>query len=361
VVPAYGVERWLPACLDSLRAQTHTAWEAVVVDDGSPDRSGDIALDYAAWDPRIRVLRTANAGLGAARNTGTAAVDGDYLAYVDSDDVLPPTALADLVAQLEASGSDFACGSLMRWEAEPPAGRGLHEPRWMSRLHEPARTGIRIGEHPEMLGDVFAWNKLYRRSFWDEQRLSWPVGLRYEDQPTTTAAFLAGRFDVLGAPVYHWRIRTDGTSITQQRSSIDDVIDRLATKRMSLDLVRAHGDPDVTRLFLDRVLPGDLWRYFEAIPGADVAWTALLRDGVAELWRERSLVHSVLPPVHRLCGWLVEQRRMGDAAQLMAYLASLDGAPVPRTADGTALAVPADVLAVGTVDPVALAVRAEER
>ena len=238
------------------------------MDDGSPDRSGDIALDYAAWDPRIRVLRTANAGLGAARNTGTAAVDGDYLAYVDSDDVLPPTALADLVAQLEASGSDFACGSLMRWEAEPPAGRGLHEPRWMNRLHEPARTGIRIGEHPEMLGDVFAWNKLYRRSFWDEQRLSWPVGLRYEDQPTTTAR-------VPGGPLRRARPHgstTGASAATAPRSPSSaarstDVIDRLATKRMSLDLVRAHGDPEVTRIFLDRVLPGDLWRYFEAIPG----------------------------------------------------------------------------------------------
>ncbi|WP_241901478.1 glycosyltransferase family 2 protein [Nocardioides houyundeii] len=361
VIPAYAVAQWLPACLDSLLAQTHTAWQAVVVDDGSPDRSGEVARAYAARDPRIRVLRTENAGLGAARNTGTDAVEGDYLAYLDSDDVLPVTALADLVGRLEESGSDFACGSVLRWEAEPPAGRGLHEPGWMHRLHQPARTGIRIEDHPEILGDVFAWNKLYRRSFWDGQHLSWPQGLRYEDQPTTTRAYLAGRFDVLSTPVYHWRIRADGSSITQQRSSMEDLQDRLVTKRLALNSVRTHGDPEVTRVFLDRVLPGDLWRYFEVLPGAEAEWTARLRRGVAELWGDRSLVHSALPPVHRLCGWLLEQGRVAEASALMAYLATLGGAPVPRTADGSALAVPPHVLDTATVAPEALTLRPGER
>lgn len=361
VVPAYGVEQWLPACLDSLLAQRHTAWEAVVVDDGSPDRSGEVAEEYAARDPRIRVVHTPNGGLGAARNVGAAALDADYLGFLDSDDVLPPDALADLLASLESSGSDFATGSVLRWEAEPPAGRGLHEPPWMRRLHRPARIGIRVGDHPEVLGDVFAWNKLFRRSFWEEQGLRWPERVHYEDQPTTTRAYLAGTFDVLPTPVYHWRIRTDGTSITQQRSSEQDLVDRWTTKRMSLASVLEHGDPEVTRVFVDRVLPGDLWRYFEAIPGSGQAWWSLLRGGIAEFWGERSLVHSGLPPVHRLCGWLVEQHRRSDAEALMRYLAALGGQPVPRTADGSALAIPPEVLEPGTVDPAALALRPHER
>jgi glycosyltransferase involved in cell wall biosynthesis len=60
VVPVYAVEEWLPACLASLVAQTHTRWEAVVVDDGTPDRSGEIADEWAAREPRIRVVHTHN-------------------------------------------------------------------------------------------------------------------------------------------------------------------------------------------------------------------------------------------------------------------------------------------------------------
>ncbi len=221
VVPVYDVERWLPESLDSLLGQDGVDLQVVVVDDGSPDGSGEIADGYAARDDRVTVLHVPNGGLGSARNVGTEQVlgqsTGDYLAFLDSDDVLPPGALSTLADTLAGSGSDFATGSIVRWEAD-----GLHEPPWMRRLHQ-RRTGITAREHPEILGDVFAWNKLFRTSFWREQGLEWPEGRRYEDQPTTTRAYLAGTFDVVPDVVYHWRIRQDGTSITQQRASLTDL------------------------------------------------------------------------------------------------------------------------------------------
>lgn len=330
VVPAYGVEEWLPACLESLVAQRHPAWTAVVVDDGSPDRSGEIAEEYAARDHRIRVVHTANQGLGAARNEGLRHLDTDYVAFLDSDDVVPPTAYASMVGRLQESGSDFVAASFQRWEDG-----NLQEPRWMRRLHRDERSGIRIGEHPEILGDVFAWDKLFRRSFWDDAGLSWPEGIHYEDQPCTTAAYLRGRFDVVPDLVYRWRIRSDGTSITQQRASVDDLADRLETKRRSLALVRAEGSPAVREVFVDRVLAGDLWRYFLELPTADDEWWKLLRSGIAELWGERSLVHSGLMPVHRLIGWLVEQDRRDEATGVARFL--VEGGSVPRTSDGSAL------------------------
>ena len=357
VVPAYGVEEWLPECLAGLVAQTHSNWEAVVVDDGSPDRSGEIAEEWAARDPRIRVVHTPNRGLGAARNEGARHVRGDYLAFLDSDDVLPPAAYATLVGSLVASGSDFATGSMLRLEA----GKRV-EPRWMRRLHRPPLAGARIAERPEILGDVFAWNKMFRTSFWRDAGLAWPERVRYEDQPATTHAFLTGRFDVRPEVVYHWRIRDDGTSITQQRASVDDLRDRWRTKQDSLASVRAHGDPAVTEVFVDRVLAGDLWRYFDLIPSGSTEWWELLREGILEIWGERSLVRSGLTPAHRLCGWLVEQGRREDAAALMSHVAV--HAPLARATDAATgavrLDVPAGLLDVSTVDPAALAVRPNE-
>ena len=157
--------------------------------------------------------------------------------------------------------------------------------------------------------------------------------MRYEDQPTTTQAFLAGRFDVIPDIVYHWRIRDDGSSITQQRSSMQDLTDRLTTKLMALDSVIAYDDPATSRVFLDRVLAGDLHRYFAEIPGCTDDWWALLREGIGEIWGEHSLVNSGLPPVHRLTGWLVEQDRRADAATLITYAAGLPG-PFPQVPGG---------------------------
>src|SRR5699024_3964965 len=145
---------------------------------------------------------------GAARNEGLRHVRGDYLGFADSDDVVPPTAYAALVGSLQRSGSDLATGSIVRWEGET-----LTEPPWMRRLHHPPREGSSVLDHPELLGDVFAWNKVYRRSFWEGADLGWPEGLHYEDQPTTTRAFpAADGIDVLPEVVYHWRTRHDGTS-----------------------------------------------------------------------------------------------------------------------------------------------------
>ncbi len=355
VIPAWGVEEWLDDCIRSLLAQTHTRWEAVIVDDGALDRTGEIADAWARRDARISVLHTVNSGLGAARNVGAQHVRGDYLAFLDSDDVLPPTAYADLVATLEASRSDFATGSIVRWEDDR-----LTEPPWMRRLHQPLR-GARIEQRPEILGDVFAWNKLWRRSFWDDAGLTWPEGVRYEDQPTTTRSFLAGRFDVLDEIVYHWRIRPG--SITQQRASAQDLRDRWETKRQSLTAVSEHGSAAVEQVFMDRVLAGDLWRYFLLVPGCTPEWWNMLRAGVLEFWGQRSLVHSGLPPVHRLAGWLVEQDRRADVSALMSWVESLDG-PAPRVQDIASgawrLAVPHSVLDETTLDLAALTLREHE-
>ncbi|UUZ61937.1 hypothetical protein [Nocardioides sp. B-3] len=172
---------------------------------------------------------------------------------------------------------------------------------------------------------------------------------------------MAGTFDVLPDIVYHWRIHDDGSSITQQRSSVRDLTDRWKTKRMSYTAVRAGDDATVESVFVDRVLAGDLWRYFPEVPGCSDEWWALLRDGVREFWGQRSLAHSGLPPVHRLAGWLVEQDRREDAAALMTRAAALTG-PAPQTTDaaGRHIDIPSEVLDLSTVDAAALALRPHE-
>ncbi len=175
--------------------------------------------------------------------------------------------------------------------------------------------------------------------------------MRYEDQPTTTLAYLrARRFGIVPEVVYHWRIRSDGTSITQQRSSTQDLRDRWETKLTSLRSVEEYGAPKVTSVFRDRVLAGDLHRYFAEIPGCDDEWWELLRTGVLSIWGSRSLTHSGLLPADRLVGWLVEQGRREDAAAVVTYVRDL-GRPLDRveTPDGRRLDVP--VLDLSTVAP----------
>ena len=98
-VPIHNTARFLPAALDSLLAQDHRHWEALLWDDGSTDGSGDIVADYAARDPRFRVLGNGrNNGVGIAVASALAEAGGEYLCVLDSDDQLEPEALSAMLA-----------------------------------------------------------------------------------------------------------------------------------------------------------------------------------------------------------------------------------------------------------------------
>lgn len=96
IVPVYNVERYLRRCLDSVLEQTLRDIEVVVVDDGSPDGSPAICDEYAPRDPRVKVIHKQNGGLGYARNSGIEVAEGEYIAFLDSDDYLEPHALERL-------------------------------------------------------------------------------------------------------------------------------------------------------------------------------------------------------------------------------------------------------------------------
>ena len=93
IIPCYKVEKYIRECLDSVLAQNILDWEAICVDDGSPDRTGAILDEYATKDSRIEVIHQANGGLSAARNAALKVAKGDWIYYLDSDDLMGPGTL----------------------------------------------------------------------------------------------------------------------------------------------------------------------------------------------------------------------------------------------------------------------------
>ena len=90
IVPVYNVEKYLRECLDSISLLKAVTWEAILVDDGSTDTSGQICDEYAKQDSRFRVIHQKNAGVSAARNAGLDAAKGEWIWFVDSDDSINP-------------------------------------------------------------------------------------------------------------------------------------------------------------------------------------------------------------------------------------------------------------------------------
>lgn len=103
IVPVYKAEAYLHRCVDSILAQTFTDWELLLIDDGSPDKSGEICDEYTKKDSRIRVIHKKNSGVAAARQDGLELSQGEYIIHADSDDWMEPQTLLELytVAQQE--------------------------------------------------------------------------------------------------------------------------------------------------------------------------------------------------------------------------------------------------------------------
>ena len=180
---------------------------------------------------------------------------------MDSDDVLPPDSVATLVASLERTGSDFVVGNLRRLD-----GDRAWVPGWAKEVHRTDRLGIGLADLPDVLKDPFAHNKLFRTDFFRSVVGGFPEGVRYEDQEPSAQAYVRGRFDVLRAVVYDWRIREDGTSITQQKSDPADLHDRLQVKNRVATIIAEQADDDVRQRWLAKAVGFDLRPYFEQVP-----------------------------------------------------------------------------------------------
>ncbi|GAT80292.1 glycosyl transferase family A [Streptomyces sp. F-3] len=271
IVPIYNVERYLPACLDSLAAQTFRDIEVLMVDDGSPDNSAAIAAEYEARDKRFKLIRKENAGLGAARNTGIAHMsdESEFLTFVDSDDVIPPDAYRLMIASLDESGSDFVTGNVFHLKGE----RSWQVPL-MKMLAGEARKRTHISKYPKLIADRIACNKVFRRSFWEKEGFAFPEGILHEDIPVILPAhYRAQAIDIIGEPTYFWRLREGeaAPSITQRRKEPQAIRDRVTAVSMVSDYLAQQPGPEFAeykRQYDDRVLRDDLRLFLRVLPDA---------------------------------------------------------------------------------------------
>ncbi|MEU2799081.1 CDP-glycerol glycerophosphotransferase family protein [Streptomyces sp. NPDC007117] len=313
VVPVHNVEAWLEDCLRSVAEQTLDAIEVVVVDDGSTDASGRIAAEFAARDERFRLVRQENAGLSAARNTGVRHTTPTvpYLAFADSDDVVVHDAYERMTASLEATGSDLVTGNVWRL-----TGQGRQQ-AWQYRWLTGPRPRTHITRDPRLLADRVAWNKVFRRSFWDAHAFAFPEGRLYEDTPVMIPAhYLAESVDVLAEHVYYWRVREG--SITRRRTDVQGVRDRIAAcEQVSAFL--GERDAAQRRAYDASCLRDDFGYFLDGLPmGGEAYRGAFLEGAGAFVDRAGPEVLKGLPVELRIKWRLVRERRLADLLEVLA-------------------------------------------
>ena len=216
IVPVYKVEPYLSRCVDSILNQTYTDYELILVDDGSPDRCGEICDGYAAAHDHIHVIHRKNGGLSAARNSGIewmlAHSDSQYVAFIDSDDWIHPQYLEILMKAIETPGA--AVGMVGRNYVSAFDDAYPH--------YDPLPDAVLYdGEALFLARDFdfnYAWGKLYRREHF--QTLRYPDGQNFEDVFTTyQVLFTCGKTALIDEPLYYYFNNSEGISHSPWKSS----------------------------------------------------------------------------------------------------------------------------------------------
>lgn len=181
IIPIYKVEDYLNKCIESVRNQTYSNLEIILVDDGSPDRCGSICDEYVLQDGRIRVIHKTNGGLSDARNAGINIMQGEYVTFIDSDDFVSKYFVENLWMAIKKTDCEIATS----WFLEYHTGDKVACP---NRLQvEDIQVLNREALYEKLLYqdgvEVSAWGKLYRSKLFNGIR--YPVGKLYEDIPTT--------------------------------------------------------------------------------------------------------------------------------------------------------------------------------
>lgn len=205
IVPVYKVEPYLNRCVDSILRQTFVDFELILVDDGSPDRCGEICDGYARRDSRIHVIHKANGGLSDARNVGVDWVekysDSKWLTFIDSDDWVHPQMLSRLLCAAEALGVNISvCGYQQTAGADPAVlPEDMVPVQWTPKQFYMTR----------FVNATVAWGKLYSRSCF--QNIRYPVGKIHEDEFVTyRLLFAQPSVGVISAPLYAYFLNPSG-------------------------------------------------------------------------------------------------------------------------------------------------------
>ena len=115
VVPVYNVEKYIDQCVSSILSQTFTDFELILVDDESPDNCPEICEQYAKKDKRVKVVHKMNGGLASARNAGIKVATGEYIAFVDSDDVIDKDMFLVMLEKMQEAEADVCCTGMIQF------------------------------------------------------------------------------------------------------------------------------------------------------------------------------------------------------------------------------------------------------
>lgn len=200
IIPVFNTEKYLARCVNSVLSQTYRNLEIILVDDGSYDKSGEICDEFANRDSRIMVIHKENGGVSSARNAGLDVMSGEYVGFVDSDDITDVTMYEKLIDTAESENADIVCCGTER------VSDSGHEYYFNGRTEDflifDTNKALRELTYNCRITNSM-WDKLYRKDIFDNLRMT--EGIIYEDHEIMhKCLYRAEKTVYIGAPLYKY-------------------------------------------------------------------------------------------------------------------------------------------------------------
>lgn len=205
LIPCYNTEQYLGQCLDSICAQTLTDFEAICLNDGSTDGTREILGEYAAKDPRFKIIDKVNSGYGDSMNKGLAAASGEYIGIVEPDDWIEPDMFELLYAKARENDADQVRASYI-FERKTPESRKAFES--LPEVFAPLEHKLVFGFEPAI------WSCLVKRSLLVENDVHFLTtpGASFQDTSFSFKCMLfSKRMSLITKPLYHYRIHENNS------------------------------------------------------------------------------------------------------------------------------------------------------
>ena len=244
IVPVYKVEQYVEQCVRSIMNQTYKNLEIILVDDGSPDKSGEICDKLALEDERITVFHKENGGQAEARNVGTNYAKGEYISFVDSDDYIAENYIEYLLRLISEHNADISCCNLIRVSTRDYTSYDTND------------INVRVCNQYDALNYLYGATSVQLISPVCKliavdivKNNSFPSGKKFEDEATTYKYFYNSRTTVISDSVlYAYYQNSDGTMVKSQAVPRKDLIEAKKSQIKLLKEINTSGEADMKQL-----------------------------------------------------------------------------------------------------------------
>ena len=265
IVPIYNIENYLSETLNSILKQSMIEeMEVLMIDDGSTDNSRYIIEEYALDYDNFYAYHKSNEGPSIARNMGIELAKGEYVMFLDSDDIILPDRCEKLYELAKKNDSDFVGSFGKRLTRYNFYGSLIYNNAYKNI--ECQKENIVFEEMPELIWDTFCTNKLYKKSFLEENGIRFMPKMKYEDIPFALEAYsLGNNISLTKDTSYLWRIRQDNnSSVTQQHQKYENFEDRIKMIRLCYDIAQKRNfNDEIKRELFFRWIDYDLILYLK--------------------------------------------------------------------------------------------------